>query len=134
MARQKADRSAAAVRKRRAQKATKMGKTVVTTSVGDSGADFANLPGSKADPDVETHPREPREFGEHDYSKVTVTLGITKSLSDFEFARVSVSIEDFCLATPEERLKCYETAKSEASSMIGGVLKKIMASKKKGNR
>lgn len=73
------------------------GKVIVTTSQGTKKEAEANVAGSNADPVVQIERDLPvRRFGEADYSKVGLTFGLTKSLGNFEFARIDVSIEDFC--------------------------------------
>lgn len=104
---------------------TVTGKEVVTHSAGTKQEGDANVQGSSSDPEVKTYMREPQEFLPKSYSKVTISLGMTKSLGDFEFARVDVEIEEYCDATPEARKECFTKIDGEARSMMMTVANRI---------
>lgn len=76
---------------------TKQGQATVTMSRGTKKETEANTPGSQADPVmIKDFALPQRRFQETNYSKVGLTMGLTKSLGNFEFARMDVYVEDFC--------------------------------------
>lgn len=93
------------------------GKVIVTTSQGTKKEAEANVAGSQADPVVQNERDLPvRRFGEADYSKVGLTFGLTKSLGNFEFARIDVTIEDFCAV--DKKVEALDQIKKLASEYV----------------
>lgn len=107
---------------------TKRGRASTMVSAGSKYDAAENKPGSQGDPEVEREIREEREVPVV-YSKVAVTLGMTRSLGNFEFARVDVTIEDFC--APDQKKETFEALHKDATAMVGGVVKDIDAYLKK---
>lgn len=61
-------------------------------------------------------------------SKVRISLGMTKNLGNFEYARMDVAIEDICEATPEARTACFDGIKGEARAMLSSLIARVDAS------
>lgn len=96
---------------------TVQGKVTETASVGTKREAEANKAGSQADPVVERHQDlPPRRFQDTNYSKVTVTFGLTLSLGNFEFARIDVSAEDFC--APEKKKETWDELAKIATEYV----------------
>lgn len=104
---------------------TKTGKTVATASAGTSTDTAMNAPGFQANPDVDTQMRAPRDFPAGQYSKVCLSLGLTKNLGDFEFARIDVGIEEFCDPTLEARTETFTALQAEAKVILANLTKRI---------
>lgn len=86
---------------------TKQGQVTVTASTGTKKDSEANKDGSQANPVLEKeYVLPPRRFQETNYSKVGLTIGLTKSLGNFEFLRVDVYAEDFC--EPEKKTETWD--------------------------
>ena len=93
---------------------TKQGSITQTVSAGSKKDTVANKTGSQADPDVsKDYSLPPRRFQDTNYSKVGVTFGLTKSLGNFEFARIDVSAEDFC--DPSKKKETWDELSKLAS-------------------
>lgn len=119
---------APAKRGKKAKTVRKRGKATIRASAGSAADAAADKVGSQSDPEVEELLREERELPAL-HSKVGLTLGMTRSLGNFEFARVDVYVEDFC--ETDKKKATFEALHKEATAMVGGVVKDIDAYLKK---
>jgi|GEM_PF-4149766 len=72
----------------------------------------------RANPTIDQKDRRPRELGPNP-SKVSVSMGLTRSLGEMEFARFEVRLEDYCEPTRELRRQRYDELQAEARAMVG---------------
>ena len=98
------------------KKVKKQGKVVGTISAGSKNDEGE---GSPSEPHTVETLREPVEVPQR-YSKVMLSFGITKSLVNFEFARIDVGAEDFC--APEDK----DEAWTNLSLSVGACLEKLI--------
>ena len=73
--------------------------------------------------DTQKQPRDPRQGEE--LKKVTVNVGLTKSLGNYEFLKVDCSFEDFCAA--DERKKMFGSLLQEATECVSHVVEHFPA-------
>lgn len=109
------------------------GRVVAIASTGSKKQAEADEPGTQSDPAIiEDRPTPQRAFPEGKYSKVGVTLGVTKSLGNYEFARADVTVEDFCEQDKkEETLKAVNKIAEAHLRGITTNIDKYVAEKKK---
>lgn len=84
---------------------------------------------AKGDPTVGREPRALRELPPYP-SRVAVSLGLTKSLGGYEFARMDVTLEDYCDPTKAAREARFEELKAEGKAMISSLVARIDAGRK----
>lgn len=107
-----------------AEETLAQGKVIVTASAGTKKDGEANKPGSPGDPKVEREvPLPQRRFPNGEFSKVGLTFGLTKSLGNFEFARIDVYVEDFC--APDKKVETLDEINKIASDYTFRISKDI---------
>lgn len=82
---------------------------------------------AKGDPTIGCEPRAPRTLTPL-AARVSVSLGLTRNLGNFEFARMDVKLEDYCDPTPEARAARFSELKSEAKTMLQSLTARVDAS------
>lgn len=103
---------------------SKAGFVNVVASSGKKKDSEVNMPGSQADPYLNRDYSLPqRKFQETNYSKVGLTLGLTKSLGNFEFARIDVYAEDFC--EPSKKQETWDGLNDLATKYVVKTVKEL---------
>jgi len=101
----------------------KRGKAVTVASAGSKLDAAQEKSATHKDPEIKTEYPLPERTFESAYSKVGVSLGMTRSLGNYEFARVDVYVEDFC--EPDKKLETFNELHKQATSMVGVVVKDV---------
>lgn len=100
---------------------TVSGEITTTVSVGASSVTTGE--GSPSEPDISKEKLPVRELPSHAYSKVGLNYGITRSIGNYEFIRIDVNAEDYCL--PDEKQNCWDILDTEVSVRISKILEHV---------
>lgn len=98
-------------------------KAVTEASVGNKDEARDGKPGSESHPVVDVEHGPDREVDLRDHCLVGVSFGLTRSMGNYEFARIDVRVEDWCPRSEKDAK--YEELRSFCSTKVNMVSAQI---------